>query len=194
MTTMTVAGKSLRLILPAHDRERLSGTCFRGRHVAEAGNFFRWSSFRDMVADELFTDLFGDVLTDMVEENVGSLAKGFGEPLTLPCAEPVGWTSALPRELVNGARLVLKRLNDRATMMAVALDDREHPAPRTNLVSMTLTICEDFKRESDLVAIVHTIYPGPHLGVLRGDITAVKGFVLFDFHHPGGDSFVELEP
>ncbi len=197
MKNIIVAGKSLRVILPARDRARLAETCFRGTHVREAGNFFRWPNFDKMLGDKPFMERFRDVLAAAIEENAGALESGFTEPWTIPFTEPVGWTSSVPQTMVNGARLELKRTNGRSCALFVAASDTDHPAPRTNLVAMTLTIRKNFKPDTDLVAIVHTMYPGPNVGSFpeeEGDITESKGFVLFDFHHPGGDSFVELEP
>jgi hypothetical protein len=148
-----------------------------------------------MLADVDFMSIFRDILEASVEEHDEEIESGknYTESITVPFYESVGWTSSLPRFLLNGAKLVPRRINDRFRSMFVVLDDVRHPAPVTNLVSTTITIGSDFKRKTDLVGIIRTIYPGPHIGVTRGDLTKERGFVLFDFHHPGGDSFVELE-
>jgi hypothetical protein len=44
----------------------------------------------------------------------------------------------------------------------------------------------ELKREDgDLVAIIHSIYPGKDIGPLSGDLTASQNIVMFDWKHPG---------
>lgn len=109
----------------------------------------------------------------------------------------------LPRECVNGARMAPSRITPTLRGMLVAPDDAEHPAPRTNLLTMTVGMRVDFKDRSKVAVRVLNLHVGEYLNVAEGDLTgavrlpgeyAPRKIAFFHPDHPGGDELVELDP
>jgi len=80
--------------------------------------------------------------------------------------------------------LVPYQPNKRSQALRIRPERRDILAPPTCI----LTIVYQRKPPDDegrQVVIVHSLYPGPDIGQLRGDITAREGVVFFYWEHPG---------
>ncbi len=82
------------LVMPAHQGERMTGTCFRGKNCRQAGNFFAWDCFRDMVQDEEFKTLMIAEMEKVVDE--GSVNKRYR--LELEFYRDICWDSVDDKE------------------------------------------------------------------------------------------------
>jgi hypothetical protein len=196
-------GVGLKVIIPAEVAKVLRETRFRGKGFARAGNSSRWSSIEEMLKDPLFRERFAEVIADSVRDNWPVLLENFEETVTLPFGVPVGWVTVLPREKINGARIAPSRITPTLRGMLVAIDDAEHRAPLSNLLTMKLSMRVDFKDRSSIAVRVVDVHMGEDLGRLEGDLTGAFRFrgeleprkvVFFHNDHPGGDEFVALDP
>lgn len=192
MNVFSIPNGCIKVVLPREQRKRLHGTCFRGKQVREAGNFSRWSGFDQMLDDPIFGEPFLEIVNDILLGRKPLKGHGFKERIGLKLSTPIGWSSTIPRELAPGGHLERRSLNHQAE--ALFQLDPSCPAPLTNVISLALGFkCPD---QADLTAtvLIETLYPGPNVGRLVGDVTEATGHVFFDFHHPGGDKLIELEP
>ncbi len=195
-----IPGVGLKIILV---REQVPAMMFRGKGIARAGNSSRWNSPEEMVKDPVFRERFGEVIGEAVREHWPRLLEYVTETVTLPFDVPVGWVTMLPREKLNGARMAPGRITPTLRGMLVASDDADHPAPRANLLTMTVSLRVDFKDRSNVAVRVHTMHIGEYLNVAEGDLTgavrlpgeyAPRKIAFFHPDHPGGDEFIELDP
>ncbi len=184
-------GERMFLIFPRPTRERLATTCFRGRNVCRAGNFFAWERF-----EALFHDLRDDIIDsarETIREDGNFLVMNPGAKLCdsfeIEYETPVGWESTDALERYREDELVPFRPNDRSYGQRVRdeLADRR-PAPLTPFV----TFIADFRREPHKKSpdpvwfiFIRSIYPGRDIGELKDDITVREKVVFFDWEHPG---------
>ena len=66
-------------------------------------------------------------------------------------------------------------------------------APRTRDVTVIYGISEG-KRGDDVVVILRSMYPGPDVGELKGDVSVREGRVFFDWNVAGDDGAQWGEP
>ncbi len=205
LTIASLAGIGIKLIFPEETVKLLRRTVFRGKEFARAGNSSRWGSPEEMAADPLFLERFLDIVSASIAENRSLLHVGYHESVDIPFDHdtPVGWVNALPRELVNGAKVHIAKLSQTASAMVVALGDLAHPAPLTNLLHMQLGYKLDFKCQSEIAIRVLDMGIGPDLGPLEGDLKGpilVSGeltprkMIFFLPEHAGGTDIIPLEP
>lgn len=201
----SLVGVGVKLIIPGEVVKTLRATCFRGKGLARAGNSCRWDSPSEMIGDMLFREPFLDIVAESIRENASSLEEGYLDSVAVTFAPevPVGWVTALPREQVNGAKLHLAKIGERARGMVVAVDDREHPAPLTNLIHLKVGFRSDFKSRSEVAVRILGMGIGPDLGTLEDDVAGPfridneiepRKVVFFQPHHAGGSTIVLLEP
>jgi hypothetical protein len=189
--------------------ERLNTTCFRGREVWRAGNFFRWFCAFRLFEDKTFTELLREALEDIVNATKDEYRHLFRRYLTVRCPWPVGWASTIRLAGLNDPRLKLCRPfnpNPHTVARRVPLEAARQGllAPVTDLVTLAVEIrVEEDRRTGKLkdfwVVPVNTIYPGeamplarPHVGPPI-DLTARHAVVFFDWQHPGDTSSIEAE-
>ena len=80
----------LQLIMRHDTEDRLATTCFRGRHVYRAGNFFEWESVHQMVSNHEVKQQFLDDIRRRLPTT------GRDNVFTGICRKPIGWvTTAL---------------------------------------------------------------------------------------------------
>jgi hypothetical protein len=97
-------------------------------------------------------------------------------------SEKIGWSNTDDLEGYTADMLELFEPNGRSVGYRVKLDRTDLEAPRTNIV----TVIYEFRDEPQgPVAVVHSIYPGKNIGVVRGEISKDKAVVFFDYNHPG---------
>jgi hypothetical protein len=102
---------------------------------------------------------------------------------TLEHTQPVGWASCAPRQNFVPAELHAYAPNKNSTCLMVGKDCSVF-APLTSELTFAITV-ERWPMGLDVN--IHTLYPGPNFGQLKGDVTARTGLVLFDREHPGDD-------
>ena len=179
------------IALPRRQHLRLLETCFRGTQIREAGNFNRWANFANMMLDESFTTPLCEVLNDVILER-GRPTSSYVERISIPLKMAVGWTSVIPREDAQNAANERRSLNGQSE--ALFITDKSMLAPQTNIVTLVAEFRIDHVGTLDTLVLIHTLYPGPGTGPLIGDMTEATGFMWFDYHHPGGNHFIEVDP
>jgi hypothetical protein len=157
---------------------RLKDTCFRGTNKALAGNFSKWHNHNEMfckpenfIREQLLADA-DEAIKKHTRTNSFSIHFG----------EYIGWSSTENRGQHSAMWLEQFNINKRATGYRVKTDWQNILAPKT----MILTIIYEVKYEDDqIVLIIRSMYPGPDIGELIGDVSALENIVFFDWNHPG---------
>jgi hypothetical protein len=168
------------LIARSGTKDRLAGKCFRRTQEPLAGNFFTARSIPELLS------LDGSrALKELADTIVQTYYGEDGGPGTFSSTVafdgPVGWASTAPLEQIDAGDLEDFDLNrgswgKRARLGAGLI------APKTNLV----TFVYEVRREDQQVAvIIHSVYPGPDIGELKGDVSAREKVAFFDWNHPG---------
>jgi len=168
----------VEIILPRHQAERLTGTCFRGPQCRQAGNFFRWRFFADFIKDPMVRQCLLSKLQKLVEEaNVNK-----NHRIELKFDADIGWDSVMdinelkPCEMIGEEE---RQLNRRAT--AVFLPVGNILAPKTNFVTLVI----QQRHVGHWQFKIQTIYPGPDVGQLQGNMTERFGLVWLGWDNPG---------
>ena len=169
--------------MPRSVETRLNGTCFRGRSLAKAGNFFRYGDYADFISDMEVTIRLIKICREAVLSNGEKPKFHLRASFTLP--DYVGWNSTTEAALFRADELEKFPLNKRVTALRVI--DRSIEAPLTK----TITLAMLFKRVPlAWLVMPMTIYPGEDVGELHpqdgcGDITVRERRVFFDWNQPG---------
>lgn len=188
--------KSPCLVIMRHETcERLATKCFRKTEKPLSGNFAFWNDLLSMWKDaDIRSSLLDDVMTAILEANDFPTTT---QRLEIDYGSDVGWSSTSRRidgathnswrspndEIVDNRLVETFEPNKKSTALRVRLDRTDIKAPLTN----RLTIVYELKFEPNhgWVVVIHSVYPGENVGLLRGDVTAREGVVFFDFNHPG---------
>lgn len=179
------------IALAKAQQSRLYSTCFRGRKVCEAGNFNRWHSFDGLMSDREHMPMLLDVVNDMLLSRKERPITPFREQFTVQFPGAIGWSSTIPIDHVSSHLFQRRALNKQSEAMFVT--DRNFLAPLTRLMSLTAYFKPDGEGRLAAVIMLDTLYPGPGVGRLVGDMTAATGQAWLDFHHPGGDQLLEFD-
>lgn len=169
-------GEMVTLVARQATEDRLQTTCFRGTELCLAGNFFRWSNLEQVVLDRfVLKTLLKTIETTIQDEHrVNSL--------TVSCPIPVGWTSTDRVAAYHSGDMERFKPSRRSRALRIRKDRQGIVAPQTN----KLTLVYELRRERrGPVVVIHSVYPGPDIGELDGDLTAREGVVFFDWNHPG---------
>ncbi|MFH0928101.1 MAG: hypothetical protein V1821_01365 [bacterium] len=171
-------GKRVVLIVGAQAEERLARTCFRPLSEPRAGNFQRFRSAREIIARR-------GIIQKLQEECLGELRELQGDEsrfsFSLQDLGFVGWSSTAPREGFLAEQLEPLELNWRATALRVK-KDLELLAPPTREITFVVNLK---MTPREVILFVFSIYPGPDVGELVGDVSLREGVVFFDWNHPG---------
>lgn len=159
-------------------RIRLAGTCFRPTAEPLAGNFAHIRSVQDLLDAEC-----GRVLADLAEDVERRFrASGRGTyRLQVQLDKHVGWASTAPIESIAPSELEEFRPNRRSRAKRVISTSAQR-APKTNLVTIVYQI---EKEPRQIAALIHSVYPGPDVGELKGDVSDREGVAFFGWDHPG---------
>jgi hypothetical protein len=188
-----LAGVVVKLIVSSEMMKKLVARCFRGKAVARAGNSSRWDTPQEMIEDPLFIERFFEILAEAIRENWPQMRDGVRETIAVqfPDDVDVGWVEAVDRSQINGARLHLGKIGG-GQGMVVALNDLEHPAPRTNLMRLEVDFKVDFKNTSELAVRIMDVGFGQDLHPSTGEET--RQAVFFSQDHAGGEILLPLDP
>jgi hypothetical protein len=166
---------------------RLGKTAFRGKGIAKAGNFSRWSS-----VSELLRDLRSE-FESYAEEVVGAVmeherSKGLhkcstSDSFDLPYDHIVGWSSTDNVEKYDRWELELFHPNSASKALRVRKGSNRF-APRTRFITFKTEIRHEIS-DGRWRIVIHSIYPGEDVGRLKGDVTQRLQEVFFDWEHPG---------
>lgn len=181
--------RNVTLRLPDEQLRRLAGTCFRGRDLSAAGNFCRWESGGALLNDIRFERPLVAEIDKLVAETSKRVASTT-HAVTIEYPDYVGWASTMARETVGPNQCDRFKPNRFSTALRVRADIAAIRAPRTKLVSMNIELRCD---SSGWLAIIHTVYPGVHIGYSRPapgepapvDLTETRGIVFLDWSVPG---------
>ncbi len=180
------------IALPMRQHSRLLETCFRGTEVREAGNFKQWPSFALMMRDQKLTERLSEIIDDVLrEKGLPTRNQNYTEIISVQLDEPVGWTSTIPCEQVQDMPSERRPLNKQSEALFIA--DKSVLAPLTNIVTFVAEFRVDLMGSLDALILIHSLYPGPSVGPLVGNMTEATGLMWFDFHHPGGNHLMNLE-
>jgi hypothetical protein len=171
-------GWLIKVVMPAKTVKRLSTTCFRGKDKSLAGNFKLWNSFDEMLRDCSFCLKLLEHLDALCDnrEFEGTYSFGIDYP------QRVGWSStALAAGQVPSDALVKKRLGNNGAS-ALFYKDPNALAPATSEITV---ICELRMEGAVETALVHSLYPGPDVGELEGNMTKTTGRVWYAWDNPG---------
>lgn len=166
------------IIVPKKTEKRLRTTCYRNQQTA--GCFIDWRSshdvFEDIEASELIENQINEIVNEMDNEGLTSDEQSF----TIEMPYEIGWSSTIAlSRLPGGVELEEKPLNRRARAMFVA--DPLTPAPLTSLVTFVIQV----KFDGDWTVLIHSIYPGPDIGQLKGNMTKREKIAFFDWNALG---------
>lgn len=169
---------TVAVVVRAEARERLAERRFKGVDVAVAGNFSRWATLEEFMSDDV-------VLLALDEEFRKTYRKDDFRTKSFEIrfgGRWIGWSNTDNLEIYTEEMLEVFEPNRRSLGYRVKLDRTDLEAPRTDIVTVTY----EFRDEPDgPVAVIHSIYPGENIGVVRGDISRDKEIVFFDYNHPG---------
>jgi hypothetical protein len=171
------SGIEVLIIVRRPTEERLRTKCFRGKHVALAGNFCLWDSVESLFHDPIVIEQFLEELHEAwTQRDLGTHSQSITHEVV------VGWDSTDPLENYAPDDLEPFNPNRRSQGLRVKLDRTDLFAPKTQL----LTLVYEFKSEDgNPVAVVHSIYPGIDIGELDGDVTLREQRVFLDWTHQG---------
>lgn len=162
--------------------QRLKGTCFRGTHRACAGNFSKWGNALDMFdgSEDVMDQLIEDVEQAVRAETWGA------NSVCMKLGYMVGWTATCARGTISEDVLEPFTLgkNGKASGLRVKLDATHILAPQTDLATVIYEL-RSGRSSGSFQVIVWSIYPGPDVGEIQGNITERERQVFFDFNHPG---------
>jgi hypothetical protein len=173
-------GRTIALIMRKPAVLRLSTTCFRGRDKRLAGNLKLYDNFSQVMDDQLVVEGVFAELDKLFEDEMFNATYSF----TVKHTEPVGWSSTIMAKQLPGVKTEKQKLNKRSRASFVA--DPAIMAPLTHSITF---ICElKYHTKTDLrgAVMVHSLYPGPDVGDLRGDMTRETGMLWFPWTTPGG--------
>lgn len=170
-------GYPLFIAVEEAQKLRLRGTCFRGTEHRLAGNFCRWKSCEDVLAEK-------DVLELILQGVRKKMHNKVTHSINVDTGSIVGWSSTDDAykyvqeeledyKLPNGKSHGL-RVKQGAGIMA----------PTTTLITFVYFT----EKESDKTVIhIVSIYPGKDIGPLSGNITKNARCVFFDWNNPGAE-------
>jgi hypothetical protein len=151
-------------------------TCFRNTSSPLAGNFLSWKSLQDLFHDH---EVMRHFLAEM--EEMCLLRDFTTHSFSFMHPEIVGWESTAALSSYNEDSLE-RFTRSRSNWLRIKPCRTDLLAPKTHEV----TIVYELKPEADqMVAVVHSIYPGQDIGELRGNVTDREKRVFFDWNHPG---------
>ncbi|GEM_PF-1517120 len=162
-------------IVRRNAERRLNKRCFR-RSKRMAGNFIYWNGVSEVIRQHHVMNSLLVSVRDALAENC---------PENSTCTKVpwvVGWSSTDARHKYHPEDLETFTPNGKWWALRVKRNCRKFRAPATNQV----TLVYEIKREPRQTAvIVHSMYPGPDVGELVGDVTRREDRVFFDWNHPG---------
>ena len=178
-----LAGRVVKVRMSDETAARLAGTCFRGTEVRVAGNFCRWTRFA-----QVFAALRADIEAGITECLDAMLEaeperKSFDDGLEIEDHDTVGWSGTDERTRYDDEELEGFQPSDQSTGLRL----REHVgrlAPHTRHVTFVLSFVQ-VDQWGTWVVHVMSVYPGPDVGKLRGDVTLRTGRIFLGWSLPG---------
>lgn len=173
-----VDGSPCLIVVGPFTTERLSSTCFRGGR--QAGDFINWRKPEDVFADEYVQREF---LTDVAElaGQRGQNHSKFSQSVTIVCPEKIGWRGTHQSSLYTAKQLEPFKPNKKSSAWRIKPGIALAPLTRDLTIIYELV----WNDGQGWAAIVHSLYPGPDIGVLHGNITERELVVFFAWDNPG---------
>jgi len=180
-TKYKIETNNVYIVVRRQTKERLAKTCFRGTDKPLAGNFSIWNDIYDLFANPtVIQDFIHDADEAVREQSWGT------NSVSIKLDSPVGWAGTDDVARYRLEDLESFQPNRRSCALRVRQDRLDLKAPQTDLLTIVYELRheQDFK-ESRIILIVHSVYPGHDIGELGGDITFREKCVFFDWSHPG---------
>lgn len=169
----TVPTEQIAIFVPHRQVDRMLGLHFR-RHESCAGNFDTWQHPKDVIR-AIREDLQAEVMIAVEEGDTKTRS------IEIEYPSYVGWASVIENDPAFSDSLQDFQPNKRST--AKRLIDRTILAPLTKTVTIVYRVVNG---HNGLPAMqIFSMYPGPDIGALEGDITEREGVVFMDWSHPG---------
>ncbi len=165
--------------------EKLNRTCFRGRDVLRAGNFFKWQNF-----EQFFIDMEEDIEDSLVDTFIALLSENpkmvtGRDSVEIDDLGLVGWSVTDDishyNERTELAPFFLNHAKPKRGH-ALLVANRKRLAPLTSTVTLVFKIRRERLRW--MVRVI-SIYAGPSVGDHYGEVTEREKRVFFNFSHPG---------
>ncbi len=172
-----IGDKPVNMVVRFGAEDRIGRLHFRGKTVRRAGNFFAWHNIFELFEDIDFLDaIYKDASDAYAEAHLGTSS------FTYDFRYDVGWSSTDHNDKYSLYDQERFSLNRRAEAWRIRSDMNRIKAPRTSLV----TVIYELRDEGDAIAIIiHSLYPGPDIGDLIGDVSVREHCVFFSWDHPG---------
>lgn len=173
ITCTSESGRKCQVHLRVPTAERLQGTCLRGKGRPLAGNCSLWDRPYELLR------ALGPHLVAHVDEEWESTRGGtHRHTITFPHA--VGWSSTEDLDRFDADDLVPFKLSEHARGLRLP----DHAAVQAPLTS-ELTVVYKLKKKRLPQVVIHTVYPGPDVGPLQGDVSRRMLVAFFDWDHTG---------
>ena len=172
---------TLRIVLPAHQRERLKTTCFRGNGQALAGNFYRWHTDEQFLQNKF-------ILKELEDDALEALASD--APYTtwsceIDCSNYIGWASTTRLENIDEEA---EEFSPNRWTRAWKIKDRNALAPPTKTLTIVYSLESPRVQSETPALIIQSIYPGQDVPL--GSRSAPRTIdwsemVFLDWNNPG---------
>jgi len=172
----------VHVLVPHAQLQRLASKAFRGRHIRKAGNLSAWETARALLGDPDITSQLFPIVLEAIREHSGQGSQT--ESYTIEMEYTIGWAGTIPLDEVDPDCLVPFKLNKRARGLRVDIDHPNAPlAPRTDELTL---ICMIRPARQKWLVLIQSLYPGPDVGELRGDVSKREGVAFLGWDCPGG--------
>jgi hypothetical protein len=171
---------AFRVIMSRFAEDRLAPLSFLGEEMVVAGNFRKWITPLELLKDPEVLAHFTDYL-----EELSNTGKSGPCRLMIHCKDVVGWSSTDRIEKYNPEDLIPFKPNNRSEGMKVCPHHDHLLAPATQTITIIFEFKTDPTNPDEHLVVVHSMYPGEDIGALDGNITADRGYVFFEWRHPG---------
>lgn len=179
-TGVQIENLDVHVLISDHVWTRLSGTCFRGKHKALSGNFCRWVNHNEMFDPN---DKF--ILDQIVEDAKVAIEKhSRNNSFSIQFKDWIGWSGTDDRILYANICLEPFAINRKATGYRIRTDRKDILAPKTKILTIIYEVKYD-PEKGRINLIIWSMYPGPDIGELVGDVSDREKIVFFDWNHPG---------
>jgi hypothetical protein len=177
-------GSPAVIIVGNETEARLRKTCFRGKNVAAAGNLRAWNNPTHMFQDDYILDPFvADVLKRVEAKEVESRpGDQHRATIIFRAFELMGWASTDDRSKYADDALERFEPNRKSSALRVLPNRTDLHPPETREITFVYSL--RFERQHGWMVIIRTIYPGPDIGPLLGDLSQDPGVVFFSWDHP----------
>ncbi len=180
-TTHLPDNSPVLIIMSNKVSHRLADTCFRGNDQFLAGNFRDWMSMMDMCEDDDFLDPFLQKVQKVADQDRHQKTQRC--EVSVWNLDGVGWSSTINRDSVDDSDL--KAFDQPEWRSWTVMRVKPESADRILApVTCKVTVAYRLVLDGCWKVIIQSIYPGPDIGRLKGNLTN-QPWAMLDWNHPG---------